>query len=138
MVEDVSVHGYVSRKGYEGLEAGTPNIAGGIALGSAADYLQRVGLEEIREHEATLSSRLWQGLKEIDGVEVYGELIVERLGDKALFASPHLRCLRGTTVAKLGLQRLAHSGGDDIASLAPIYVRPSDAEITWAKAHGSE
>jgi len=73
-----------------------------------------------------------------DGVEVYGELIVERLGDKALFAPPHLRYLRGTTVAKLGLQRLAHGGGDDIASLAPIYVRPSDAEITWAKAHGSE
>ncbi|NYT01574.1 MAG: aminotransferase class V-fold PLP-dependent enzyme, partial [Methanosarcinales archaeon] len=72
MVEDVSVHGYVSRKGYEGLEAGTPNIAGGIALGSAADYLQRVGMEEIRDHEATLSARLLQGLKEIEGVEVYG------------------------------------------------------------------
>lgn len=73
-----------------------------------------------------------------DEVEVYGELIVERLGDKALFAPPHLRCLRGTTVAELGLRRLMHGEGDDIASLAPIYVRPSDAEITWAKAHGNE
>jgi len=73
-----------------------------------------------------------------DGVEVYGELIVERLADKALFAPPHLRCLRGATVAKLGLQRLAHKEGDDVSSLTPIYVRPSDAEITWAKAHGIE
>lgn len=73
-----------------------------------------------------------------DGVEVYGELIVERWGDKALFAPPHLRCLRGTTVATLGLQRLAHGVGDDVSSLVPIYVRPSDAEITWAKAHGVE
>ena len=73
-----------------------------------------------------------------DGVGTYGEFIIERLGDKALFAPPPLRCLRGTTVATLGLQRLVHGEGDDIASLAPIYVRPSDAEITWAKAHGIE
>lgn len=73
-----------------------------------------------------------------DGVEVYEELIVKRLGDKALLPPPHLRSLRGTTVATLGLQRLMHGEGDDVASLAPIYVRPSDAEITWAKAHGNE
>jgi tRNA threonylcarbamoyladenosine biosynthesis protein TsaB len=67
------------------------------------------------------------------GVEVYRELIEERLGEKALFAPPHLRFLRGTTVAELGLQRFMHGEGDDIASLTPIYVRPSDAEINWTK-----
>jgi tRNA threonylcarbamoyladenosine biosynthesis protein TsaB len=68
-----------------------------------------------------------------DGAEVYGELIEEHLGEKALFAPPHLKFLRGSTVAELGLGRIMQGESDDIASLVPIYVRPSDAEINWAK-----
>jgi tRNA threonylcarbamoyladenosine biosynthesis protein TsaB len=68
-----------------------------------------------------------------NGVEVYGELIEERLGAKALFAPPHLRFLRGSTVAEMGLQRFKRGEQDDISSLVPIYVRPSDAEIKWTK-----
>ena len=68
-----------------------------------------------------------------DGVEVYGELIKERFGEKALFAPPHLRFLRGSTVAEIGLQRFKKGETDDISSMVPIYVRPSDAEIKWTK-----
>jgi tRNA threonylcarbamoyladenosine biosynthesis protein TsaB len=68
-----------------------------------------------------------------DGVEVYRELIEERLGEKALFAPPHLRFLRGSSVAEIGLQRFKKGKKDDISSLVPIYVRPSDAEINWTK-----
>ena len=68
-----------------------------------------------------------------DGVEVYGELIEERLGAKALFAPPHLRFLRGSTVAEIGLQRFKKGENDNISSLVPIYVRPSDAEIKRTK-----
>ncbi len=71
-----------------------------------------------------------------DGARVYGELIKERLGEMALFAPPHLMFLRGTTVAELGLQRIAEGERDDISSLVPIYVRSSDAEILWAKRKG--
>jgi tRNA threonylcarbamoyladenosine biosynthesis protein TsaB len=68
-----------------------------------------------------------------DGAEVYRELFEERLGEKALFAPPHLRFLRGSTVAEIGLQRFKKGEQDDISSLVPIYVRPSDAEINWTK-----
>ena len=68
-----------------------------------------------------------------DGVEAYGELIEERLGAKALFAPPHLRFLRGSTVAEIGLQRFKKGENDNISSLVPIYVRPSDAEIKRTK-----
>ena len=101
-------------------------------------------VEQLTPYQVLSPSRLLEelSLQETvfvgDGVEVFGEFIVARLGDNALFAPPHLRLLRGTTVAGLGLQRLVHGEGDDVASLAPIYVRPSDAEITWAKAHGNE
>jgi tRNA threonylcarbamoyladenosine biosynthesis protein TsaB len=67
------------------------------------------------------------------GVQVYGEFIREQLGEKAFFAPPHLRFLRGSTVAELGLGRIMQGEGDDISSMVPIYVRPSDAEINWAK-----
>jgi cysteine desulfurase/selenocysteine lyase len=72
MVEDVSTDGFEIRKGYEGFEAGTPNIAGGIGLGKAVDFLVEVGMEEIAAHEAWLAGRLLEGLQEIEGVEVYG------------------------------------------------------------------
>ncbi len=68
-----------------------------------------------------------------DGVRVYGKLIAERLGERALFAPPHLRFLRGTAVAELGLQRFMRGESDEISSLTPMYLRPSDAEIHWEK-----
>ena len=64
-----------------------------------------------------------------DGVEVYQELIKGHLGERAFFAPPHLRFLHGTAVAALGLKRIKGGGRDDIASLVPLYVRPSEAEI---------
>ena len=47
MVEDVFDGKYVIKKGYEGFEAGTPDISAGIGLGAAVDYLNRAGVEEI-------------------------------------------------------------------------------------------
>ncbi len=72
MVEDVSAEGFVTKKGYEGFEAGTPHISGGIGLGRAADYLVEAGMDEVESHESKLANRLLDGLNEIGGVDVYG------------------------------------------------------------------
>ena len=72
MVQDVGDDEYVVKKGYEGFEAGTPDISAGIGLGAAVDYLTRVGVEEIHHHEQRLTAKLLEGLQEIEGVEVYG------------------------------------------------------------------
>jgi cysteine desulfurase/selenocysteine lyase len=72
MVEDVFDDGFETRRGYEGLEAGTPNISGGIGLGKAADYLVEAEMKEIQAHETRLAGILLEGLQEIEGVEVYG------------------------------------------------------------------
>lgn len=53
-------------------EAGTPNIAGAIALGSAIDYLTAIGLEAIHQYEAELVDYCLPKLKAIDGLTVYG------------------------------------------------------------------
>ncbi len=72
MVEDVRDGEYVIKNGYEGFEAGTPDISAGIGLGAAVDYLTRVGVENIHDHEAHLTGRLLKGLEEIEGVQIYG------------------------------------------------------------------
>jgi selenocysteine lyase/cysteine desulfurase len=53
-------------------EAGTPNIVGGIMLGAVLDLLTRAGMENIREKEIGLIDFAWNGLKQIEGVSVYG------------------------------------------------------------------
>ncbi len=53
-------------------EAGTPNIEGGIVLGIAIDYLRKIGMENIREHEKSLTRYALERLKKANGVEVYG------------------------------------------------------------------
>ena len=72
MVQEADLDGYVAKKGYEGYEAGTPDISAGIGLGRALDYLTEVGMEEVYGHEQRLVSRLIEGLLEIKGVVVYG------------------------------------------------------------------
>lgn len=53
-------------------EAGTPNIAGVIGLGAAIDYLNDVGLENIRQHEQELVAYALREFDRLGDLEVYG------------------------------------------------------------------
>lgn len=53
-------------------EAGTPNIAGGIVLGTAIDYLQNIGFEAIAQYETELLQYATQKILEVEGVKIYG------------------------------------------------------------------
>lgn len=53
-------------------EAGTPNIAEGIGLGIAIDYLKKIGMDKIREKDKELAEYAIERLEEIDDVTVYG------------------------------------------------------------------
>ncbi|WP_262913952.1 aminotransferase class V-fold PLP-dependent enzyme [Polaribacter sargassicola] len=53
-------------------EAGTPNICGGIAFGTAIDYLNSIGFDEIAEYENELLEYGTQELLKIDGLKIYG------------------------------------------------------------------
>ena len=53
-------------------EAGTPNISEGIGLGIAVDYLKKIGMENVREHERELVSYAMEKLSEIECIEIYG------------------------------------------------------------------
>jgi len=53
-------------------EAGTPNIADVIAFGAAIDYLQRIGMSEIRAHEEQLTRYALKALGAVKGITIYG------------------------------------------------------------------
>ncbi|WP_458208466.1 aminotransferase class V-fold PLP-dependent enzyme [Haladaptatus sp. NG-SE-30] len=53
-------------------EAGTPNIAQGVALAAAVDYLEDIGMERIQRHEEQLAEYAYDRLTEEGDVEIYG------------------------------------------------------------------
>lgn len=53
-------------------EAGTPNIAGGIGLGAAIDYLNQFDREELLKHENALLEYATAKLSEIKGLRIIG------------------------------------------------------------------
>jgi len=53
-------------------EAGTPNIAGGIAFGAAIDYLNHIGFDAIANYENELLEYATKQLQNIEGLKIYG------------------------------------------------------------------
>ncbi len=56
------------------LEAGTLNGHGIAGLSAAIDFINEIGLDHIADRKNALTQRFYQGVKEIDGVSVYGDL----------------------------------------------------------------
>ena len=70
-------------------EAGTPNIADAIALGVAVDYLQAIGMDNIREHEISLTTYALNTFKELEEeLDVYGPKDAEKRGGIVSFHHP--------------------------------------------------
>lgn len=64
-------------------EAGTQNIEGAIGLRAAVKYLKKLGMENVHEHEETLTRHALQRLSEMEYVKVHGpgiENVDKRLG----------------------------------------------------------
>jgi tRNA threonylcarbamoyladenosine biosynthesis protein TsaB len=71
-----------------------------------------------------------------DAVNVYRQLIVEKLGNLAVFAPYAQRLPRSAIVAEMGLLKLKAADHLDITSAEPLYIRPSDAEMSFANKSG--
>jgi len=53
-------------------EAGTPAIAEAIGLGYAVDYLNELGMPNIRQHEIALTTYALDRLNQVEGIRIYG------------------------------------------------------------------
>ena len=83
-------------------EAGTPNIAGGIAFGAAIDYMNSIGFSAIAKYEDELLAYATTALKKIEGLKIYGEA-----AKKAAVVSFNITGIHpydiGTILDKLGI-----------------------------------
>jgi cysteine desulfurase/selenocysteine lyase len=64
----------------EKYEAGTPAIAEAIGLGAAVDYLNAVGYDAIRAHEAAMTEYAMEALSEVEGLRLFGPPATRRAG----------------------------------------------------------
>ena len=53
-------------------EAGTPDIAGAIGLGAAIEYVNKIGIENIKEHEKSLLEYATKKIEEVPGLRIIG------------------------------------------------------------------
>ena len=83
-------------------EAGTPNIAGGIVLGTAIEYLNNIGFDKIATYEQELLDYATKRLLEIEGLTIYGTS-----ENKASVISFNIQGIHpydiGTIIDKLGI-----------------------------------
>ena len=66
-------------------EAGTPNIGDVCAFGAAIDYLQDIGMENVRAHEVALVNEALRRLSEVPGITTYGPNGTEDRGGAIAF-----------------------------------------------------
>ena len=72
MIKEVSFEGTTFNDAPHKFEAGTPNIAGFIGLGAAADYLTGLGLDQVQAREAELLAHFNEELAKVDGLRLIG------------------------------------------------------------------
>ncbi|MEK6916267.1 MAG: cysteine desulfurase [Nanoarchaeota archaeon] len=77
-------------------EAGTPNIADGVAFGTAVNYLEKLGMEHVRAHEKELIEYGIKKLSAIKGADIYGPLDTTIRGGVLTF---NLKNIESTDVA---------------------------------------
>jgi cysteine desulfurase/selenocysteine lyase len=66
-------------------EAGTPNIVGVATFDAALSYLEKIGMNNIHEHEKYLTSYAIDKLLQIGGIDIQGPLDVEKRGGSISF-----------------------------------------------------
>jgi cysteine desulfurase/selenocysteine lyase len=61
-------------------EAGTPNIADVVGLGAAIDYLNNLGMDNVRRHEIELTQYAIDKLSQVKGLQIYGTKDITKRG----------------------------------------------------------
>lgn len=72
MIKEVTFGKVSFKNGPERFEAGTPDICGAVGLAAAIDYLEGVGMENVKAHNDALVRYALEKLSEIRQVRIYG------------------------------------------------------------------
>jgi cysteine desulfurase/selenocysteine lyase len=85
MIRDVQLHTSTWADVPHKFEAGTPPIAQAVGFGAAVDYLTDLGMDAVREHEASITAYALEHLAEIPELTVYGPKDVSVRGGAVSF-----------------------------------------------------
>lgn len=72
MIKSVTFEKTVYNEVPQKFEAGTPNISGVIALGTAIDYIINIGIENIADHEKELLEYATKEISKVKGITIIG------------------------------------------------------------------
>jgi cysteine desulfurase/selenocysteine lyase len=78
MIKEVHTSGATWNELPYKFEAGTPNMAGAIGLGAAVDYLNKIGMEKIREHDMGITTCALSRMEQVKGLTIYGSRDVKQ------------------------------------------------------------
>jgi cysteine desulfurase/selenocysteine lyase len=85
MIKTVHLRTFVPNSLPHKFEAGTPAIAEAIGFGSALDYLDGIGMQQVEAHEQEMINYALDRLAEVPGLKVYGPP-AEKKGAVAAFS----------------------------------------------------
>ncbi len=85
MISDVTTEGSSWNEIPWKFEAGTPPIAEAVGLGAAVEFLEQVGMENIRAHEMEVARQMLDALDEVPGLTVHGPGDIGRRGASVSF-----------------------------------------------------
>ena len=80
MIENVTMESATWAPAPKRFEAGVPNMAQAVGLGAAIDYLNKVGMDEIHQHEMRLTEYFLQQLQEVPMLKIIGPTDLELRG----------------------------------------------------------
>jgi cysteine desulfurase/selenocysteine lyase len=85
MISDVQLESSTWAAVPHKFEAGTPPIAEAVGLGAAVDYLQAIGMDDVRNHEIEITRYALDRLGAIDDLTIYGPADVTTRGGAVSF-----------------------------------------------------
>ncbi|BBY00416.1 cysteine desulfurase [Mycobacterium seoulense] len=85
MIETVTMEASTYAPAPQRFEAGTPMTSQVVGLGSAARYLNAIGMDAVRAHERDLVAATLEGLAGIEGVRIIGPTTMENRGSPVSF-----------------------------------------------------
>jgi len=141
-VEHVSLDSVTFLKPPQKFEAGLQNYAGAIGLGAACDYLTKIGMRNVEEHEKKLAKKLFEALSDV-GTKIYGPADVKNRSALAAFnvgkARPHEVAMMLDKIANIAVRSgvfcaepaMAHLGAPQGAVRASLYLYNTEAEVDY-------
>lgn len=144
-VDAVHIGSAQFKKAPKRFEGGIQNYAGAIGLGAACDYLGKIGMKNVEEHEKRMAGKLMAAISSIPGAAVYGAQDPAKrcaLGSFNLKGVPHHQvALMCDSLSKIALRSgvfcaqpaMESLGAGQGAARASLYVYNTENEIAAFK-----